>query len=45
MSDGATEVTKCRVIEIMKDKGYANKLYYITVLYITAEAATGSILE
>ena len=38
MSVGTTEETKCRVIQIMKDKGYVNKLYYITV-----EAAIGGI--
>ena len=40
MSVSTTEETKCRAIQIMKDKEYVNKLYYITV-----EAAIGGILE
>ena len=27
------EENKCRVIQVMKDKGWVKKLYYITVLY------------
>ena len=33
MSVSTTEEKKCRVIQVMKDAGYVNKLYYITVLY------------
>ena len=33
MSVGTTEDKKCCVIQVMKDAGYVNKIYYITVLY------------
>ena len=33
MSVSTTEEKKYRVIQLMKDKGWVNKLYYITVLY------------
>ena len=33
MSVSTTEEKKCRVIQVMRDKGYVNKLYYITVLH------------
>ena len=33
MSVSTTEEKKCCVIQVMKDAGYVNKLYYITVLY------------
>ena len=33
MSVSTTEEKKCRVIQVMKNKGFANKLYYYTVLY------------
>ena len=33
MSVSTIEENKCRVIQVMKDKGCVNKLYYITVLY------------
>ena len=33
MSITTTKETKCRVIQIMKDNKYSNKLYYITVLH------------
>ena len=32
MSVNATEEKKCRVIQVMKDAGYVNKLYHITAL-------------
>ena len=32
MSVSTTEEKKCRVIQVMKDAGHVNKLYYITVL-------------
>ena len=40
MSVSKTEEKKCRDIQVMKDAGYVNKL-----CYITAEAATGCILD
>ena len=33
MSVSKIEEKKCRVIQVMKDAGYVNKLCYITVLY------------
>ena len=33
MSVSTAGEKKCRVIQVMKDKEYVNKLYYITVLY------------
>ena len=32
MSVSTIKETKCSIIQIMKDKGYVNKLYYFTVL-------------
>ena len=40
MSVGTTEEKKCRVIQVMKDAGYVNKIYYIT-----AEVATAGVLD
>ena len=33
MSVSKTEEKECRVIQVMKDAGYVNKLCYSTVLY------------
>ena len=33
MSVSTTVEKKCRAIQVMKDAGYANKLYYMTFLY------------
>ena len=33
MSVSTIEENKCPVIQVMKDKGCVNKLYYITVLF------------
>ena len=33
MGVSTTEEKKCCVIQVMKDKGFVNNLYYITVLY------------
>ena len=33
MSVSTTEDKKCPVIQEMIDKGFVNKIYYITVLY------------
>ena len=32
MSVSKTEEKKCRAIQVMKDAGYVNNLYYITLL-------------
>ena len=38
MSVSTTEEMKCSVIQVMKDAGYVNKLYCITVLYYSGSS-------
>ena len=33
MSVSTIEEMKCRFIQVMKDAGYGNKLYYVIILY------------
>ena len=38
MSASKTEEKKCRVIQVIKDAGYVNELFYTTVLYYCGSA-------
>ena len=45
MNVSRTEVKKCRVIQVMKDKEFTSTSCTILLFYIMAETATGGFLD